>query len=101
MIGAAEARSEAARLVAGREWAAAGVLNLWRLLPERVRGAVHRIDLREALAVDANDAGGGCRRAYRGLEASEKAIDFPRSIVYEQAENRRHIANAVLAMPAG
>jgi ornithine carbamoyltransferase len=42
-----------------------------------------------------------CLPAHRGLEVTEDVIDSPRSIVYEQAENRLHVAKAVLATLAG
>jgi ornithine carbamoyltransferase len=42
-----------------------------------------------------------CLPAHRGLEVTEDVIDSPQSIVYEQAENRLHIAKAVLATLAG
>jgi ornithine carbamoyltransferase len=42
-----------------------------------------------------------CLPAHRGLEVSEDVIDSPQSIVYEQAENRLHIAKAVLATLVG
>jgi ornithine carbamoyltransferase len=42
-----------------------------------------------------------CLPAHRGLEVTEEVIDSPQSIVYEQAENRLHIAKAVLATLAG
>jgi ornithine carbamoyltransferase len=37
-----------------------------------------------------------CLPAHRGLEVSEGVIDSPRSIVYDQAENRLHVQKAVL-----
>jgi ornithine carbamoyltransferase len=42
-----------------------------------------------------------CLPAHRGLEVSEDVIDSPQSIVYEQAENRLHVAKAVLATLVG
>ena len=37
-----------------------------------------------------------CLPAHRGLEVSQGVIDSPRSIVYDQAENRLHVQKAVL-----
>jgi ornithine carbamoyltransferase len=37
-----------------------------------------------------------CLPAHRGLEVSEGVIDAPRSIVYDQAENRLHVQKAIL-----
>jgi ornithine carbamoyltransferase len=37
-----------------------------------------------------------CLPAHRGLEVSSQVIDSPRSIVFEQAENRLHVQKAIL-----
>jgi ornithine carbamoyltransferase len=37
-----------------------------------------------------------CLPAHRGLEVSEGVIDAPRSIIYDQAENRLHVQKAIL-----
>jgi ornithine carbamoyltransferase len=37
-----------------------------------------------------------CLPAHRGLEVSAGVIDSPRSIIYDQAENRLHVQKAVL-----
>lgn len=42
-----------------------------------------------------------CLPAHRGLEVTEEVIDGSESLIYEQAENRLHIAKAVLATLAG
>lgn len=39
-----------------------------------------------------------CLPAYRGLEVSEEVIDGPRSLVYEEAENRLHVQKAIMAL---
>jgi ornithine carbamoyltransferase len=38
-----------------------------------------------------------CLPAYRGLEVEGEVIDGPRSLVWEEAENRRHAQKAVIA----
>jgi ornithine carbamoyltransferase len=39
-----------------------------------------------------------CLPAHRGLEVSEEVLDGPRSVVWEQAENRMHFQKALLEM---
>lgn len=38
-----------------------------------------------------------CLPAHRGVEVTDGVIDSPESLVYEQAENRMHVQNALLA----
>ena len=38
-----------------------------------------------------------CLPAYRGKEISAEVLDGPQSVVWDQAENRRHVQKAVIA----
>ncbi len=38
-----------------------------------------------------------CLPAYRGKEIAAEVIDGPQSVVWDEAENRRHVQKAVLA----
>ena len=42
-----------------------------------------------------------CLPAYRGLEIEAEVIDGPQSVVWDEAENRRHAQKAVLAWLLG
>ncbi len=42
-----------------------------------------------------------CLPAYRGIEITDEAMDFDRSIVFQQAENRLHFQKGVLAVQLG
>jgi ornithine carbamoyltransferase len=42
-----------------------------------------------------------CLPAYRGLEVSEEIIDGPRSLVFQEAENRLHVQKAIMAILMG
>jgi len=42
-----------------------------------------------------------CLPAHRGQEVTEEIIDGPRSIVFDQAENRLHVQNAILKLMLG
>jgi ornithine carbamoyltransferase len=39
--------------------------------------------------------------AERGVEVTDEVIDGPRSVVYDQAENRLHSQKAVMALTMG
>ena len=38
-----------------------------------------------------------CLPAYRGKEIAAEVIDGPQSVVWDEAENRRHVQKAILA----
>jgi N-acetylornithine carbamoyltransferase len=42
-----------------------------------------------------------CLPAERGIEVADAVIDGPQSVVYDQAENRMHAQNAIMALTMG
>lgn len=42
-----------------------------------------------------------CLPADRGIEVTDAVIDGPQSVVYDQAENRMHVQNAIMALTMG
>ncbi len=42
-----------------------------------------------------------CLPADRGVEVTDAVIDGPQSVVYDQAENRMHVQNAIMALTMG
>ncbi|MBZ5628054.1 MAG: ornithine carbamoyltransferase [Acidobacteriia bacterium] len=42
-----------------------------------------------------------CLPAHRGSEVTDEVLDSPRSVVYDEAENRLHVQNAIMVLLAG
>jgi ornithine carbamoyltransferase len=59
--------------------------------------APYRIDARVVAAASAEVLVLHCLPAYRGKEITADVIDGPRSVVWDEAENRLHAQKALLA----
>ncbi|TVQ30125.1 MAG: ornithine carbamoyltransferase [Phycisphaeraceae bacterium] len=65
--------------------------------PRRAAFAEHQVN-EVVMAMAAPDAVFmHCLPAHRGAEVTDAVIDSPQSVVYDQAENRMHVQNAVMA----
>jgi ornithine carbamoyltransferase len=42
-----------------------------------------------------------CLPAHRGDEVTDEVLDSPQSVVYDEAENRLHVQNAIMVLLAG
>jgi len=71
----------------GREHEAAEREAIFR--PYQVNGALTELAAPDAVFLH-------CLPAHRGAEVTDAVIDSPRSIVYDQAENRLHVQKAIL-----
>ncbi|MGN1059395.1 MAG: ornithine carbamoyltransferase [Clostridia bacterium] len=62
--------------------------------PYQVNGSLFSLANPEAIFLH-------CLPAYRGMEVTEEVIDGPRSVVFDEAENRLHAQKAVMVMTMG
>ena len=67
----------------------------------RAAFAPYQVNRKLMACADANAVFMHCLPAHRGDEVTEKVIDGPASIVFEQAENRLHVQKAILMMLLG
>lgn len=63
-------------------------------IPYQVNGKLFSVAKSDAIFLH-------CLPAYRGLEVSEEIIDGPRSLVFQEAENRLHVQKAIMAILMG
>ena len=63
--------------------------------------APYRVTAAVLSAADSSAVFRHCLPAHRGQEVEDEVIDSPRSIVYDQAENRLHVQKAILAWCLG
>jgi len=63
-------------------------------IPYQVNGKLFSVAKSDAIFLH-------CLPAYRGLEVSEEIIDGPRSLVFQEAENRLHVQKAIMVILMG